>query len=339
MIEVYIRGLLVFLIDGALMVKKNILIVGGAGYIGSHVNKMLYQAGYETVVFDNLSHGDQRAATHGFFIEGDTANPTALDTLFKKHHIDAVMHFAAYIDVGESVRDPSKYYTNNVTNTLNLLNAMLRHSVKTFIFSSSAAVYGIPKEIPIVESHPCHPINPYGYSKLMVETILSDFDKAYGLKSCSMRYFNAAGGDPDGEIKNYKRKEHNLIPLILKSLKKKESVTIFGTDYPTPDGTCIRDYIHVCDLANAHISAMEHIIKGAPSSIYNLGNGNGFSVRQVIHAVEKVTGLKVHVIEGDRRPGDPAILVANAQKAIHELKWNPQFSALETMIEHAWKAI
>jgi UDP-glucose 4-epimerase len=320
--------------------QKTVLVVGGAGYIGSHVTKMLHEVGYNTVVLDNLSRGNRKAVTQGTFIEGDIADNACLETLFKDHKIDAVMHFAALIDVGESIVNPSQYYANNVAATLNLLNAILRHSIKTFIFSSTAAVYGIPLENPIPETHPCKPINPYGESKLFVEKILRDYDQAYGLKSCCLRYFNAAGGDPDGEIKNYKSKESNLIPIALRSLLNPQSkLTIYGSDYPTPDGTCIRDYVHVCDLATAHITAMEQLMQGQPSSIYNLGTGQGFSVREVIHAIEKVTDKKLNIIEGQRRPGDPPILVADAQRAKKELHWKPRFSSLETMIDHAWKSL
>ena len=321
------------------MPQQKILVVGGAGFIGSHVNKRLDQKGYQTIVFDNLSQGAREAATRGAFFLGDTANSADLDKIFSTHKIDAVMHFAALIDVGESVKDPSKYYHNNVCNTLNLLDAMRRFDVKNIIFSSSAAIFGVPQTPILAETHACSPINPYGESKLTVEKILHSFDHAYGIRSCCLRYFNAAGGDPEGEVKNYKKKETNLIPLILKSLKNQGSITIFGTDYPTTDGTCIRDYIHVNDLADAHISAMEKLLTGAPSMQYNLGNGHGFSVREVIAATEKVTGLKVKVIEGARREGDPPVLVADSTKAQKELHWKPLYPQLEQMISHAWKAI
>lgn len=318
---------------------KQVLVVGGAGYIGSHVNKMLNQAGYQTVVFDNLSRGDQRSVTHGIFVEGDLAFPDDLDKLFRNYSFDAVLHFAALTDVGESVHNPALYYRNNVAYTLNLLSAMVRYNINHLVFSSSAAIFGIPKDKLIKESHPVHPINPYGQSKLMVETILKDFDQAYGLRSCSLRYFNAAGGDPDGQIKNFKKKENNLIPLTLKSLlDPKGKITVFGTDYPTPDGTCIRDYIHVCDLGEAHILGMEKLLGGSSSSHYNLGNGRGYSVLEVIKAAETVTGLKVNAIKGPRRAGDPAVLVADSSKAESELGWQPKYPDLETMIDHAWKA-
>lgn len=319
------------------MTQKKILIVGGAGYIGSHVNKMLHQHNYDTIVFDNLSLGSREAVKQGTFIQGDMANVEELEAVFSTHKIDAVMHFAALTDIGESMAEPGKYYVNNVSNTLNLLNCMRKHRVKIFIFSSTAAIFGIPQEPLLSEKHPCQPINPYGTSKLMVEKILQDFDQAFGIKSCSLRYFNAAGGDPEGEIGYYKKKESNLIPLILKSLRNNGSITVFGTDYPTPDGTCIRDYIHVNDLGSAHILAMEKLMSGSPSLEYNLGNSQGFSVREVIKAVEKATGEQVNVIEGQRRPGDPPILVADSQKARRELGWKPQYPHLEEMITHAWK--
>jgi len=325
------------------MKKKTILVVGGAGYIGSQVNKMLHQAQYRTVVLDNLSTGNRQAVKEGIFIEGDMANSALLDQIFSEHQIDAVMHFAAFINVGESVLEPFKYYKNNVFNTINLLEAMRRHAVKIVIFSSTAAVYGNPPNGPakqLVETLPCHPVNPYGETKLIVEKILREGEYAYGFKSSCLRYFNAAGGDPEGEIKNYQTTSSNLIPLVLKSLKTPSGqLTIFGTDYPTADGTCIRDYVHIYDLGLAHILAMEKLFEGAPTSCYNLGNGNGFSVREVIAAAEKVTGLKVNCVEGARRPGDPSFLVADTNKARRELGWRPRYPALETMIEDAWRAL
>lgn len=321
--------------------KGTILVTGGAGFIGSHINKMLYQAGYQTVILDNLSRSNKETIQSGTFVQGDLSNSAFLHSIFSQYPIDAVMHFAAFIDVGESVRDPAKYYLNNVANTLNLLTAMLHHDVKTLIFSSTAAIFGLPDpdDPRLTEDHPCHPINPYGESKLMVEKMLRDFDNAYGLRYCALRYFNAAGGDPEGKIKNYQTKVSNLIPLILRTLKYSGShLTIYGTDYPTPDGTCIRDYIHIEDLGTAHIMAMEKILKGSHSCSYNLGNGKGFSVREVIAAVEKVLQCKVPYIEGPRRPGDPPILLADASKAYFELQWQPHHS-LEEMIQHAWNAL
>jgi UDP-glucose 4-epimerase len=319
--------------------NKTILVAGGAGYIGAHVNKVLQKAGYKTVILDNLSRGAEKNVKGGQFIKASIENSEILDKIFCDHHIHAVMHFAANIDVGESVVDPLKYYENNVAATLKLLESMLKHNVLKFVFSSTAAIFGLPQEKTIQESHPKNPINPYGTTKLIVENILADFDKAYGLKSCALRYFNAAGGDPEGEITYYEKKESNLIPLILKSLKNSNSITIFGNDYDTPDGTCIRDYIHVNDLASAHILGMERLFNLNASASYNLGNGHGFSVKEVIKAAEKVTNLKVIAIEGERRAGDPAILVANSEKARHELGWKPEYGGLDQMIEHAWIAM
>jgi UDP-glucose 4-epimerase len=322
------------------MDAKKVLVVGGAGFIGSHVNKMLQKRGYETIILDNLSSGDPKTVLAGQFIEGDMANRSLLEKIFTKQRIEAVMHFGALTDVGESVLNPSIYYMNNVVNTLLLLEMMRKHNIKYFIFSSSAAIFGNPQEKYINETHPKVPINPYGQSKLMIETILQDFEKAYGLKFACLRYFNAAGGDPEGEIKNYKKKETNLIPIILKSLKNGTGkITIFGTDYNTPDGTCIRDYIHIDDLGSAHLKAMEKLFEGSSSLRYNLGNGKGFSVKEVIAAVEKTTGKKIIISEGRRRLGDPAFLLANSEKAFKEIGWKPQYPDLETMIEHAWKAI
>jgi UDP-glucose 4-epimerase len=319
--------------------KKTILVVGGAGFVGSHVNKMLHNSGYATVVFDNLSHGDSRAVTQGHFVKGDIGSSRDLEQVFSRYSIDAVMHFAALIDVRESIADPAKYYHNNVGGTLNLLESARKRGVHFFIFSSSAAIFGIPKAPFVSEEHACEPINPYGESKLMVEKILQSYDYAYGLKSSCLRYFNAAGGDPDGKVKTYVRKETNLIPIILQSLKSGKPVMIFGTDYPTPDGTCIRDYVHVNDLGRAHIIAMERLFEGGSSSCYNLGNGSGFSVKDVIRTAERVTGLKANIIEGKRRLGDPAVLVADAGKAMRELHWKPEFPSLEVMISHAWLAL
>ncbi|MBA2369132.1 MAG: UDP-glucose 4-epimerase GalE [Candidatus Protochlamydia sp.] len=316
------------------MSSQTILVAGGAGFIGSHVNSMLNQAGYRTLVLDNLSRGNRQTVKQGTFIEGDLADKPFLDSLFQAYPIDAVMHFAAFIDVGESVRDPAKYYQNNVVNTLNLLTVMLRHQVKRFVFSSTAAIFGNPVHPKINEEHPCQPLNPYGESKLMVEKMLRDFDMAYGLKFSCLRYFNAAGGDPKAETKNFQKYSSNLIPIILRSLKTNQPVTIFGTDYATPDGTCIRDYIHIHDLGAAHLSALKHLLNGKASSYYNLGNGKGFSVREVIEAVEKVLNQKVKVIEGDRRPGDPPILLADSSKALLELEWHPRYT-LNQMVEHA----
>lgn len=322
------------------MTDKTVLVVGGAGFIGSYVNKMLAKSGYQTIVFDNLSRGHRENVILGNFIQGNLTDPKALDHLFSTHKIDGVMHFAAYIDVGESVRDPLKYYNNNVGGTLNLLQAMVCHNIQNLVFSSTAAIFGVPTKPLIDETHPCKPINPYGEGKLFAEKVLDDCEKAYGLRSCCLRYFNAAGGDPEGHIKNRQEKPTNLIPIILRSLLTPEGfITINGTDYLTPDGTCVRDYIHIHDLGQAHLLAMERLMEGSPSCQFNLGNGHGFSVREVVTAVENVTGLPVRTKEGPRRPGDPATLVADATKARRELGWDPHYPHLEEMIDHAWKAL
>lgn len=322
------------------MPLPNILVIGGAGFIGAHITKMLSLEGYHPIVFDNLSLGNRNAVTCGTFILGDLANPQDLEAVFSSYPITAVMHFAALIDVGESVIDPVKYYVHNVSYTLNLIEAMRKFDVKTLIFSSSAAIFGHPDQVPIKENHPCRPISPYGQTKLIVENILNDCDRAYGIKSSCLRYFNAAGGDPKGEIKNYKNKETNLIPLVLRSLKDpKKAITIYGTDYPLGDGTCVRDYIHLEDLGFAHLLALKKLLSEKVSANYNLGNGNGFSVREVISAAEKATGLRVNAIEGPRRAGDPPILVADSTKAFSELGWKPAYPDINEMVAHAWQAL
>lgn len=316
---------------------SKILVTGGAGFIGSLVNKMLHQAGFETVVIDNLSCGSKEAVICGRFYEGDIGSPEFLDSLFQKKRFDAVMHFAALTNVGDSVANPALYYRNNVVYTLTLLEKMLCYGVKRIIFSSSAAVYGLPQTGLITESHPIHPINPYGESKWMIEKILSNFDLAYQLRSISLRYFNAAGGDPEGEIKINKT-PNNLIPIALNKLIHHHPLPLFGTDYSTPDGTCVRDYIHVADLGSAHILALQKLLDGAPSNVYNLGNGTGYSVKEVLHAIEEVTGEKLSLEIKPRRAGDPPYLVADATKALHELEWKPTFPNLKQMIADAWKS-
>jgi UDP-glucose 4-epimerase len=313
---------------------KKILVVGGAGFIGSCVNKQLADGGFQTVVLDNLSRGSRSSVCRGQLIEGDLGDGALLDQLFSTHPIEAVMHFAAFTDVGESIASPHLYYQNNVVKTLTLLEAMRQHKVDKLVFSSSAAVYGLPQQELIDESHPCTPINPYGETKLMVEKILHTYHLAYGLKVCSLRYFNAAGGDPDGELKHRHPNPSNLIPIILNRLAKGIPVTLFGTDYPTPDRSCVRDYIHIHDLGRAHLLALQQLEERS-FSFYNLGNGHGYSVREVISAVEKATGKKVKVVEGARRPGDPPYLIAKAEKAKQELLWQPRYS-LDEMVSHAW---
>jgi UDP-glucose 4-epimerase len=315
-----------------------ILIVGGAGYIGSHVNKELNKRGYETVIFDNLSYGHEDFVKWGNFERVDLEDVERLRELFCKYSIDAVMHFAAFTYVGESVEDPQKYYMNNLKNTLNLLQVMLEFDVKYFVFSSTCATYGNPLKIPITEDHPQNPINPYGKAKLMVEKVLEDYSRAYGLKYVALRYFNAAGADADGEIGELHEPETHLIPLILDAASgEREDIKIFGTDYNTPDGTCIRDYVHVTDLADAHIKALEYLKNGGKSDFFNLGNGNGFSVREVIETARKITGKNIKAIEDVRRPGDPPVLVGSSKKAHEILKWEPKYNELSKIVETAWK--
>ena len=314
-----------------------ILVVGGAGYIGSHMVKFIGNKGDEITVLDNLSSGYTDAVLAGKLIECDLADVDMLDKLFAENRFDVVMHFASSILVGESVTDPAKYYRNDVTNTQNLLDAMVKHGVKRFIFSSTAAIFGEPDYTPIDELHPKAPINPYGRSKLMVEKILEDYDHAYGLKSVCLRYFNAAGADPEGELGERHDPETHLIPLVLQAASgKRDAITVFGRDYDTPDGTCVRDYIHVNDLCDAHWLAIEKLRSSGESGRYNLGNGNGFSVQQVIDVCLKVTGREISVIEGERRAGDPAVLVADSSLARSELGWQPQYGALESIVSHAW---
>lgn len=315
-----------------------ILIVGGAGYIGSHVNKELNKRGYETVIFDNLSYGHEDFVKWGNFERVDLEDVERLRELFCKYPIDAVMHFAAFTYVGESVKDPQKYYMNNLKNTLNLLQVMLEFDVKYFVFSSTCATYGNPLKIPITEDHPQNPINPYGRAKLMVENVLEDYSRAYGLKYVALRYFNAAGADADGEIGELHEPETHLIPLILDAASgEREDIKIFGTDYNTPDGTCIRDYVHVTDLADAHIKALEYLKNDGKSDFFNLGNGNGFSVREVIETARKITGKNIKAVEDARRPGDPPVLVGSSKKAREILKWEPKYDKLSKIVETAWK--
>ena len=320
------------------MKKKNILVVGGAGYIGSHMVKDLLRTGYEVVIMDNLSTGHRELLPGGIFFEGDLGDGKFLDRIFSEYQISAVMHFAAFSLVGDSMQDPLSYYRNNIAGTIELLAAMVRHNVKCFIFSSSAAVYGEPVEIPIKEDHPCNPTNPYGATKVAVEKLLNDCDYAYGLKSVSLRYFNAAGADESGEIGELHEPETHLIPLVLKVASgEKKNIKIFGTDYPTYDGTCIRDYIHVNDLAQAHLLALEALLSGKESSVYNLGNSKGYSVREVIELSEKITEKTIRTVEVERRPGDPAELIAGSDKIREELGWKPGYEDLETIITTAWK--
>jgi len=315
-----------------------ILVVGGAGYIGSQTVKQLGEAGYEVLTYDSLKKGHRKAVLAGKFILGDIMDIESLSGVFKENRIEAVMHFAADSLVGESVENPLAYFKNNVVGTINLLKVMVDSGVKRFILSSTAAVYGEPKQIPIMEDDPLMPTNPYGQSKLMIEQILAGCEKAYGLKAISLRYFNAAGADGSGKIGEDHRPETHLIPLVLQvALGRRKAIEIFGMDYPTPDGSCIRDYIHVVDLARAHILALRALLAGEPGAIYNLGNGRGYSVREVIKTAKKVTGRKIPTIEAGRRPGDPAMLVASSAKAIAQLGYKPGLADLETIIATAWQ--
>ncbi|GAB4246965.1 UDP-glucose 4-epimerase GalE [Deferrisoma sp.] len=317
--------------------SEAVLVAGGAGYIGSHVAKLLAQRGFHPVVVDNLERGHRWAARWGTFVEADLADREAVQAVLLEHRIRAVMHFAAYAYVAESVRDPGPYYRNNVATTLALLETMKEVESEFFIFSSTCATYGEPERVPIPEDHPQRPINPYGRTKLMVEQMLTDFETAYGMRHVNLRYFNAAGADPDGEIGEAHDPETHLIPLVLEvALGGRPHIAVFGTDYPTPDGTCIRDYIHVTDLAEAHVLALEHLLGGGESRSYNLGNGRGYSVREVIEEARRVTGREIPVLEARRRWGDPAVLVGSSEKIRRELGWEPRYPGLDVILETAW---
>jgi len=316
---------------------QNILVVGGAGYIGSHMCKYLSRNGYQPIVLDNLVRGHGQAVKYGPFIRGSLSDKDILNQVFSEYAISAVMHFAAFAYVGESVEHPARYYQNNVTETLHLLEAMITADIRRFIFSSSCAVYGEPEETPISETHPLNPINPYGRSKLMVEQILNDFHGAYGIAYVSLRYFNAAGADPAGELGEDHRPETHLIPLVLKvALGQQDDIRIFGDDYATKDGTCVRDYIHIEDLARAHLLSLERLLSNKEGGVYNLGNEAGYSVREVVEIARKVTGKPIPVKICPRRPGDCSVLVGSGLKARSELGWHPQYPDLYTIIDTAW---
>jgi len=324
------------------MAKEDfVLVSGGAGYIGAHAVKELQQSGRKVIVLDNLVYGHREIAEKVLkakLVVADTADHAAVEKVFKSNPIGSVMHFAAYTYVGESVQNPSKYYLNNVSGTLSLLDAMVNAGVKKFVFSSTCATYGPPVAVPISETHPQNPINPYGSSKLMVERILADFAVAYGVRYVSFRYFNAAGADPSGLLGEDHTPESHLIPLVLDAAQgKRDAIQIFGTDYPTPDGTCIRDYIHVTDLARAHVMGLEYLEKGGKSDAFNLGTGRGFSVREIIETAKRVTGKPIKTVEQGRREGDPPRLVADSAKAQKILGWTPQYPDPEVIIAHAWK--
>lgn len=321
--------------------KTTILVTGGAGYIGSHAVLALKRAGYEVIVLDNLVYGHRELVEDVIKVElivGDISDRSMLDQLFSTRDIAAVMHFAAYIAVGESVTEPAKYYRNNVNGTLTLLEAMVAADLKKLVFSSTCAIYGMPKQVPMTEEHPQDPMSPYAASKWMVERMLADFEQAYDLKSVAFRYFNASGANPEGLLGEDHNPETHLIPLVLlTALGKRESISIFGNDYPTSDGTCIRDYIHVSDLADAHILGLEYLLKGGSREVFNLGNGNGFSVKQVIETARAVTGKEIKAVDCDRRAGDPPILIGSSDKAKQTLGWHPQYPDLSDIISHAWQ--
>ncbi|AFY95611.1 UDP-glucose 4-epimerase GalE [Chamaesiphon minutus] len=319
---------------------RTILVTGGAGYIGAHAVKALEERGFQVIILDNLVYGHREpieAHLKAKLVVGDLSDRRLLDQIFTSTKIDAVMHFAAFAYVGESVTDPAKYYQNNVVGTLALLDAMRQHDVTNFVFSSTCATYGNPQQIPIDENHPQNPINPYGAGKLVIERVLKDYDPAYGLKSVIFRYFNAAGADPGGLFGEDHNPETHLIPLILQAAAgKRAAISVFGTDYDTPDGTCIRDYIHVTDLAQAHVLGLEYLLKHQDSQIFNLGNGNGFSVKEVIDTAKQVTGKEISIEECPRRSGDPAVLIGSSDRARQILGWNPQYADINTIVKHAW---
>lgn len=315
-----------------------ILVTGGAGYIGSHTVAELLDQGEEVLVLDNLQKGHRKAVLGGKFLQGDLRDEAFLRQVFTENQIEAVVHFAADSLVGESVSDPLKYYNNNMVSTLRLLTAMKEYGVKKIVFSSTAATYGEPENIPILETDRTLPTNPYGETKLSVEKALKWADRAYGMRYVSLRYFNAAGAHPSGKIGEDHSPESHLIPIVLQAaLGKREAIQIFGEDYPTPDGTCVRDYIHVTDLAQAHVLALKKLRAGGESQVYNLGNGKGFSVKEVVELAREVTGLPIKAVMADRRPGDPAVLVASSERVQHELNWQPKYNNLQTILETAWQ--
>ena len=315
-----------------------ILVCGGAGYIGSHVNKQLHKEGCETVVLDNLVYGHEQAVKWGTFVKGDLADGNLLEQVFSQWQIEAVCHFAAYAYVGESVREPEKYYLNNVVDTLNLLKVMRAHGCNKMIFSSTCATYGQPEQLPITEEMPQSPINPYGASKLMVERIFRDYANAYGLRYVVFRYFNAAGADPDGEIGESHAPETHLIPLVLDAAGgQRPEIKVFGTDYDTEDGSCVRDYVHVTDLAVAHVAGLRYLEQGGTCVFLNLGNDRGTSVLEVIETARRVTGRDVKVTLAPRRPGDPAKLVGSSRRAEQVLGWKPQRADIDIIVEDAWR--
>lgn len=326
--------------DALLMSAPTVLVTGGAGFVGSHACKALARAGYRPVVYDNLSNGIREAVKWGPLEVGDLQDEARLAEAFARHKPVGVLHFAAFIEVGESVRQPARFYQNNVGGTLSLLRVMTGAGIDTIVFSSSAAVYGDPKVTPVPETHPLKPVNPYGRGKLMIEEILRDVSAAQGLRYCALRYFNAAGADPDGDLAENHHPETHLIPLVLQAaLGLRPEILIFGTDYDTPDGTCIRDYVHVSDLAEAHVLALRWLLDGGENLVANLGSGQGYSVRNVISTVEAVLNLPVPVRETARRTGDPAILVSDPRLARQMLDWTPARGDLRTQVLDAARGV
>jgi len=315
---------------------RAVLVTGGAGYIGSHAAKALHAAGYRVVVYDSLTAGHRGAVRYGELVEGDINDVAALRAAMRRHEVEGVMHFAAFLDVGESVREPALYYRNNVVGALSVLEAMAAESVQRFVFSSTCATFGEPIETPIAETHPQRPINSYGETKLAIERALPHYERAYGMHFVALRYFNAAGADPDGEIGEDHSPEIHIIPRAIEAATGGPGLLVFGDDYPTPDGTCLRDYIHVTDLADAHVRAFDAIVETGKSGAYNLGTGRPHSVREVIDSVARVTGRKVPWTLAPRRPGDPAVLYAAPDKARAELHWTPRFGDLDTIVGTAW---
>ncbi|MEE8349378.1 MAG: UDP-glucose 4-epimerase GalE [Acidobacteriota bacterium] len=316
---------------------KSILVTGGGGYIGSHAVRELARSGYHPISLDNLSKGHEKAVLAGDFIQGEIADEELLDTIFQEHKVDAVMHFAALSEVGESVDNPRLYYEQNVVNSLTLLGVMLRHGVRKFVLSSTCATYGDPQRIPIDETHPLNPVNPYGESKLVVERVLREYDRAYGLSFVSLRYFNAAGASLDAQLGESHDPESHLIPRILKVAKGDlVKLQVYGDDYPTPDGTCVRDYIHVLDLASGHVAAYQWLCEGHDSEVFNLGTGQGVSVMELVEAARKLTDREIPLEVSARRPGDPSHLVADPGKAQQRLGWKSEHSDVETLLSTAW---
>jgi UDP-glucose 4-epimerase len=316
--------------------KKTILVTGGAGYIGSHTSYLMAKLGHKVIILDRLLHGQNFNHTWANLIKADFSDEQVLDSIFQENKIDAVLHFAAFIEVGESVKRPKDFYDNNVIKTLKLLSKMLEYDVKKFVFSSSCAIYGTPQKLPLDENHPAVPINPYGKNKLAIEFALQDYTQSYGLQYVSLRYFNASGAMPEQGLGEQHNPETHIIPLMLRAIKNKNPFKLFGSNYNTPDGTCIRDYIHVLDLAQAHVLAFEYMLETSKSDFFNLGSETGYSVKEMVKAAEKICGLNLNIQICDRRPGDADILIADSTKIKNVLGWKPKFSNLDSILQSAW---